>query len=337
MTPFHKLLILLALILWPADALAERAAYTEGRLWIVDDHQLFSLAEHEKGSRPETFGEAVLSICVLDGDLVALTAPSDNPQAWSLHRRGNGAWIKQANISGAKSGLIALVCADHGVVLLTQRHIVTIKNGAVGQVVMQGELTTGRPTVLGTSEFLYIGYDMGEWGGGLQAISRADGRIHSIGKNATGDLCDGPLNAECDPVMGIVILPWKPECLGLAVGLLHLSAHGRIVIACDDGIETHYARQFGERFPNQSIPEAEAYETIPFFKLAVVENNLVTLGMDGIYRIGADGNATIIPLPKFKQIGQFKVSFEVPGVVLIAGERGPDDSYYAYEMEMVAR
>lgn len=329
MRTWVRYLLAIGLMLAPLPAMAlepepgdenfiSRAVYTEGQLWLLSDSgQLFSVTEKDRKSRQEDAGAPIIDMCRLDGHLVALTGAADKAETWTVRRRDNGKWIDQAHISGADSGFAALVCADHSVILMTGRSLITIRDGAVTQITIQGRLQAGILTVLGTSDSLYVGANLGEWGGGLEVIDRATGQVHEINKNDTGGLCGGPLNGGCDPVNGLAIVPWKPDCLALAIGLVHMAAHGRITEACPDDIRTLYSKQFGERYPNKNMPESEAYQTMAFFGLTAAGDHLVALGLDGIYTLSADGKVKFETMPHFSKVGPFRISFARHDMILV--------------------
>ncbi|WP_155847413.1 hypothetical protein [Asticcacaulis sp. AC402] len=337
MQPCLRLIVAAVLFCWPVAALADGAVFADERLWIIQDKQIYSLAKGEASGRTEALGGPVISLCQATGRLTALTEAPGQTGTLVVYQRGEGHWGKAATLAGAGPELVAMLCVENSVLVVTKRKLITVEKGGTRQIALHGKFSYGQQTLLGTRNDIFIGYGRGEWGGGLQAIRREDGRIRSIGKNESGDLCGGPLNADCDPVLGIAVPPWKPECVAVAVGLLHLGIHGRIVTICGDAIQTLYARQFGERFANLAIPESEAYDTIPFYDVIGDGDDLLALGMDGLYRISPDGKATILPIPEFESIDGYRISFEIPGVVLIAGDRERDDAYFSDEIQMIPR
>jgi hypothetical protein len=73
------------------------------------------------------------------------------------------------------------------------------------------------------------------------------GAVKVSERNATGKLCGGPLNTDCDPVHAIVTEPWKPSCVVAAIGLIHIEPHGRLVEVCGDRVRRLLFRPYGER------------------------------------------------------------------------------------------
>lgn len=169
---------------------------------------------------------------------------------------------------------------------------------------------------------LLVGLNAGEWGGGLRRIAPS-GEVVMIESNESNQPCGGPLNPQCDPVHAIATLPWKPNCVGLAVGLRHGASHGRIAEVCGDEVRSLYYRAMppNSHSPEVAAPSADAGEpriSVAFFGLARVGDSLLASAVDGLYRLRASGADYLGPLPDPQTRGDFGVSFAVPGVVLVA-------------------
>jgi hypothetical protein len=237
-----------------------------------------------------------------------------------VRTHGANGWTIEATIDARGEYFVTLICGSGATAVLTTKRLITLGAGAVSEVALDGELDWGLATTLMTAGTVYAGFNKGEWGGGLRAIDRKTGRIRLI-ENKDGDLCGGLLNTECDPVNGLATLPWNPDCVAAAIGLVHMDADGHIVTVCGptggDQVRMLYRKQFGERYPNMDLPPEDAYQTMPFFGLATVGGKLLAAGGDGLYTIGETGDAEFEPMPDFKEIGPFHVSFAKPGVVLV--------------------
>jgi hypothetical protein len=204
--------------------------------------------------------------------------------------------------------------------LLTQRRIIEIVGDSQTATALLQPLRT-RPiaSVHVAPASIFIGFNAGEWGGGLQRIDRKTGEVWAIERNTSGELCGGPLNTECDPVNDIAAEPWKPECIAVAVGLVHFAPHGRIVEVCGDIVRRLYVKPHGKQPPENEVTRKydEPFSTVAFFGLKRRAETLWAVGMDGIYQIGPRGVTQSAPLPKFKQVGGLSVSFDLPDVVVV--------------------
>lgn len=347
------LLTCLLAVLMPAAAIAveperdgqedslSRAVWAENRLWLLSDAgQLFSLSETDTDSRTETLPEPVRDMCVSGGQLLVLTATGEKPAAWTLRRHTGEGWTTDTAIAAKGDYFITLICGNDGATILSNRRLITVAPGPVSQVALKGELDWGLATTLLTPDTVYAGFNKGEWGGGLRAVDRKTGRIRLI-ENKAGDLCGGLLNTACDPVNGLAAVPWRPDCVAAAIGLVHMDADGQIVTVCGangrDEISMLYRKQFGERYPNMDLPEAEAYQTVPFFGLTAAGDKLLAVGYDGLYLLGESGQPAFRPMPEFKKVGPFRISFAEAGVVLVMTSVNQRNSLSGATPMLVAR
>jgi hypothetical protein len=172
--------------------------------------------------------------------------------------------------------------------------------------------------VLVTTDHVFVGYNAGEWGGGLRRIDRRTGHVEVVARNVSGELCGGPLNTGCDPVNGIVTEPWKPECVVVAVGLVHMSPHGRLVQVCGPSVQRLLVRPYGDESPRDPTnKDDEPFSTVAFFGLARAGDVLWAVGIDGLYQVGVRGAVKQRPLPAFTNVGGVEVSFAIPHMVLV--------------------
>ena len=296
-----------------------RAVFAEGRLWMVTmDGKLTSLAEGGADLRPEEPGEPVTDICRGPDGLIAVTG-GRNASQWTIRRRAGHGWSADRPVRSAGDVLVALSCSGARPVLLTTKRLIEAGRSAV---TLSGKM--GVPMLVAvvheTPDHVFVGLNFGEWGGGLTRIERGTGRTITIERNATGGLCDGPLNTSCDPVHGIATIPWKPSCVAAAVGLIHFMPHGRIAEVCGTGVETLFT-QASDRHRTDPKTLADVaqgrYGAVAFFGLAASQGTLVAVGHDGLYRLDGKGAASFQPWPRFKKVGRLLVSFALPDVVLV--------------------
>lgn len=310
---------------------ASRALFTGGRLYLVTgDHRLVSVAEGETSlTRHDPPGGPVLDACARRGDdaVLALIGGEQGERNWAVSRWQGGEWVQLRVIAQDGDAPVALSCTPDGVFLLTSTRFIDLTPVRPTILRLQGEpihaLVTAAVHV--TPEAVFVGLNAGEWGGGLRRIDRRSGRIETLERNATGGLCDGPLNTSCDPVQGLATIPWRPECVAAAIGLIHMMAHGRLTMICPGRIEQLYVATDGvienpERARDAALGR---YGSVAFFGLAASGNSLIAIGHNGVHRIAADGTATHVPLPRFIRVEGVLVSFALPDVVLaITGING---------------
>jgi hypothetical protein len=162
----------------------------------------------------------------------------------------------------------------------------------------------------------FVGFNAGEWGGGLRRIDRRTGTVSTIERierDDPDDLCAGPLNTACDPVNGIVTSPWNSQCVVAAIGLVHFMAHGRIVEVCGTTVRTLYVKSLDES-PTKT---GHGGSSVAFFGLSRNGDALWAAGIDGVYDIKAKGIAVTRPMPEFKDVGGVYVNFDSPQMILV--------------------
>lgn len=305
-----------------ADRMILRAAFAAGRLWLLADRgTLSSLAEGESARTRHDLGEPVLDICAAGGTLIALTGTAEGAE-WKVRRLEGGRWTSSRSIPRAADRPTTLSCGEAGEMLLTDRRLIDLRGAGAAPLALSEPLERAalRAVVHVARDAVYVGFNAGEWGGGMQRIDRRTGRVAAIERNATGGLCDGPLNTSCDPVNGIATIPWRPDCVAAAVGLIHMMAHGRIVRICPDGIEQMIsAADDIDPEDEDAVRQAArgSYGSVAFFGIETSGDSLIAVGHNGLHRIRADGSATHQRWPRFVEVDGVFLSFALPDVVLV--------------------
>lgn len=246
-----------------------RAVFADGRLWLLSDAGELSAIEPDGTERVvQHLPELALDLCVSHGQPQVFTG--EDAKAWTIRTRGaDGTWMKSADVPHGGDHLIAMRCADGGMTtLLTRTQLIeTDGHGPTRSVELRGTLPRGIVSATYDDESaLYVAVNGGEWGGGLRRIDRLTGNVTTIERKGT-DICSGPLNADCDPVNGVVAEPWNSRCLAVAVGLIHMMAHGRIVQVCGTDIRELYAKPYASSFGTEFFRKTRSKETTPFFGL----------------------------------------------------------------------
>jgi len=304
------------------ERMASRAIFAGGRLYLVaGNRRLLSLAEGESSLTSHDLGEPVLDACVQGGEPLVLTGATQGATAWTLRRLRAGQWQAERTIARENDEPVALACSAEGAFLLTSGRFLDLTQARAKILQLRGGLIQALVTaaVHVTPQAVFVGLNAGEWGGGLRRIDRRSGQIETIERNATAELCDGPLNTACDPVQGLAPIPWRPNCVAAAIGLIHMLAHGRLTAVCPDRVEQLYAATEGELEDPERAREAArgGYGSIAFFGIAATGDDLLAVGHNGLHRLAADGSATHVPLPRFTRVDDLLVSFALPDVVLV--------------------
>lgn len=209
---------------------------------------------------------------------------------------------------------ILLLSRPAGLIVLGPQAIRTysVDAGQWASVPLKGKLRSGVQVVaamVGSTD-LYVGYNLGEFGGGVQRINVATGDITNV-EHRTPVLCGGILNSDCDPVTGLIADPGDPECVLASVGLVHFGSEGRIVSICGDQITT---------VAKELVPEeggghmSEAY----FGLVAVPGRGFWAITWRALYRFDGTSEKThTYQLPKLKNMAGIHLSQEIPGAVIV--------------------
>jgi hypothetical protein len=295
-----------------------RAEFADGRLWLLSDAGVLStIIEGVETSPRVQLTEPVYDLCVDRGDPVAVTGDGKNPTHWTLRRFSNGAWSVLAVVRTKDDRLFGLDCEADAITLLTTGRIIAVKDGKTTDTPLTILQSRGSVSaVLGTSAAIYVGFNAGEWGGGLRRIDRRTGVMTGV-EGSSDDACGRLLSSVCDPVHGVALEPWRPGCIAVATGLMHMFSQGAVVEVCDGQIRKLYSKPAGHDMFGR--PDQGA-DTVAFFGLLSDGDALWAVADDGLYRIGANGTAQVSPLPEFKKVGNFYVSFELPHLVLVLTE-----------------
>ena len=321
----------------PANAFSfiSRAAFAEGRLWLLsEDGKLSSLAEHDTKQEASGFDLPVLDIFVQRNELIAITCATSSCTDWTVHRHLNGHWDTESVVPSEGDELLAVSGDNDSIVLLSRHNIVSVTSSGQRATHLDYPLdrtpSIGKPTAaLITSSELLVGFNGGEWGGGLFRIDRENGIVKNAedvslkaDRLATKDTSPpGPVTAstpqepflDAANINGITIEPWKPQCLAVSEGLVHFFASGGVIELCGNKAKYLYVKPIGAKRMANGVP----VESMPFYGITSEDGQLLAAGLDGIYRIAHDGSISSVPLPSFETIDNVSVSFELKGIVLV--------------------
>lgn len=188
-----------------------------------------------------------------------------------------------------------------------------------------GDIIANAASPLGAPDNAYLGFNVGEWGGGIWRINLNSGKSEQIERRDNEELCSGPLNADCDPVTGIVPDPERPSCVIAAIGLRHMLEHGRLVWVCGDEVTIRSQRSTAGTALGRNIRRAAGqneksleFATEPFFDVTLdAAGRVWTVSPYGVYRI--DGTRLVkMELPDLEQHGRLRGTSGVPGLIVLA-------------------
>jgi hypothetical protein len=300
----------------------------EGRLWLLGTMTsskdvsggLVSLALADD-SRRVHFERGVIDIRKSGRDLWVLRHPSPDKQDFVVSVWKNGAFEELARFASSEKDVpFALSNSANGLTVLSTRAIRIFSAGQRTwvRIKLKGRLRGGFQDSIASptsGRKIYVGFNTGEWGGGLQEIDVKTGIVTNVERRDTKELCDGPLNSDCDPVTGVIPDPQDKDCVLAAVGLVHMMSHGRILRVCGKNVSVIFEKSV--MVDDSLLNNAKMSEA--FFGLVPSpDEGFWGLTSEALYRFGADGTKKEeYPLPKLAPISGIYLSRDLPGVIVV--------------------
>jgi len=289
-----------------------RAAFAEGKVWVVWGDGHLSALEEGATERRDTALTGVRDVCAGPGGLWAVTQTPGPLVSWTLQRKRGEEWqpasppepgiylFEQMNCEGELVAFFAtsevLVRGEGG-----RRQSYSFPRGSPASVVASVRVR----------ERYVLAFEGGEFGGGLAWFDPADGRGHRFtpgGTERVRDLLGGSIN-------DLVVSPRRRDCVIAAPGLEHLGGiQGSLVEICGEDARIFYEEPF--HGPDRYITDRNP--TMPFYRLAATHRALIAWGIDELFILGSDGSVSRSRAPRFDVVGGLAVSFAIPSVVLIA-------------------
>lgn len=160
---------------------------------------------------------------------------------------------------------------------------------------------------------LFVGYNKGEWGGGLRRIDVSTGTI-SIVKEPSDELCGGRLNPECTPIVGIIPDTEDAVCVLVGASSAHLTRrYGEVLRVCDDRISSVFSDPL-PIVPNSFVDRPG--QTWPFTSLVATSDGWVAVGQERFAR--ARGNVvTMSDIPVLRSWAGLYISAPTNGVIFV--------------------
>lgn len=164
-----------------------------------------------------------------------------------------------------------------------------------------------------TANTLFVGYNKGEWGGGLRRVDTLTGTI-SIVKDPSSQTCSGRLDPECAPVVGIIPDTENAGCVLAGASLAHLSGrYGEVLRVCEDRITSVFSDQL-PIVPNSIVNRPG--QTWPFTSLVPTNDGWVAVGQNRFARARANA-VTMNDIPALRSWAGLQISAPVDGVIFV--------------------
>lgn len=277
-------------------------------LWIRGASRKVVRFDRETGER-SVVAEDVIDILANGPHLWALIAVDENQNVVRDLRQAESV-EKRVNFEGSP---IALFATDRGPGVLTTTTVLLPTSNGWSRRLMAAELSRQAHVSALTENALLVGYNRGEWGGGLRRVDVATGTVSFV-REPGNEGCEGRLNPACSPVVGIISDPRNDECVLIGASLAHLSGrYGEVMRVCGNSIEP----VFDDPLP--IVPNSIVYrpgQTWPFSSLVATEEGWVAVGQDRFARFN-DGAVAMHETPPLRAWAGLQVSAEVDGVVFV--------------------
>ena len=268
------------------------------------------------------FKGGVLDILRADQELWILRKGSEDRQFVVAAWRGNRFEdLTEFHLSAHDAPLALLRSAGSPAVLSeeTVHYLAKDNTWHVGQ--LNGKLRSGVGVSVASpqeGDGVYVGFNVGEWGGGLQQVDLRTGTVADVERRDTKNLCDGPLNRECDPVTGVIPDPQNRECVLASVGLVHLGmSNGRILRICNSRVTLVSEILIPE---DKKTPSNTKWgRTEAFYGLAPsADGGFWGITYRALYLFDSAGNKKQeYPLPKLESVSGIHLSKALPQVIVL--------------------
>ena len=312
----------------PIGPRIQQAVAAQGLLWILgEDGSLRSLDVDTARSATHLRGERVLSLHRTTGGALWVLADQSGKSGGTVAVRariplshGSEAWENvRATVAMAGTAWAWLTEVDGDPLVLTPVALFDFRRAEVRRLALTHALRPSvQPSPALVGRTVYVGADLGEWGGGLRAVSVETGEVSTIGsppRDAATD-CFDLLNEACHPVTSVVADPADAGCALAAVGLRHMGMSiGRVVRACGDAVAEAAV------WPEGGAGGAEAVYSLLATRGAVADGTVrggVWAATSRGLRRTDDSARTLLPYGRFVTICGVRLARPTPGVVVIA-------------------
>ena len=215
---------------------------------------------------------------------------------------------------------LALLNSLGGLIVLCQENvrILSKDDHGLSAIPLKGALRSGvqvSTAISGDGNAAYVGFNNGEWGGGLERVDLHSGMVRHVERRDSKELCAGPLNSECDPVTGVVPDTDDGKCVFAGVGLVHLGySESRVLRVCGDSVKPVLEIPVENTGIAKSLRTTDAiYGLVP-----AGDGAIWAVTYRALIRLNRSGEKIAeYPLPKLLPVAGVFMSREVPGTIIV--------------------
>lgn len=301
----------------PAKNRIKKVAYHSERLWILGQFGTLLALDLKSGALKRVAPDALIYDMFVGAnkEMYLLAGASWKAREMNVWKKEGEGWKRISSLERAgQESLIGLTEYDGRLLLLTAWNVYLQQpDGAWRKVHLDSTLSPYYQTPFAATGdgFIYVGFNFGEWGGGLKRINVKTGRVERIEKEEKrnkDDICAGPLNTACDPVTGLIRDPENPSCVLASIGLRHLVLNrGRLLRVCGKDVEP------------LSFDSTNENEGKAIFDLIPAKNGYWIVTGESIYHFVPGQKRERLKLPeKLRRVSGVLINDEIPGVIVVA-------------------
>lgn len=274
-----------------------KGVYHDKALYLLDDSGAMQVwSEESRTGRPFKVPGSVLSFCLMEKNLWAATKDKRGKSVMLWTRQlpsqagpNGGEWQRVGSFTrnGGNEALV-LDCSSREPVLVAGNRAIMPVSGSAVELARQMSTHPALVVSYVQDGMLWLGFNSGEWGGGLHRIRLSDGTVDSPSHIDPASPCGGKLNPNCDPVTGLAPDPAKPNCMLATIGLVHMMSRGGVVQVCGNDLSMIYAKPY-TLDPNWRWAgkiDEDNRESVAFHALAPARtgDRAFAVASDGVYQ-----------------------------------------------------
>jgi hypothetical protein len=295
-------------------------AVFQKKLWLVGSSGSLVFIDPANATRRTVFSDNTVAVAEADGALWVLRKVSGVHEVGQRCPERNYFVTRFMNDAQFDSGpfdvsasdcLVTFIADSDAPVVLFNSAIrrLDVDSGTWTSLKLAGDLRGAGErvaTALVRGRLLYLGLDIGEFGGGVQRVDLGNGLVEGW---EGGDGCARPLDSDCDPITSIIVDTQRPDCVLASVALEHMIfSRGRVVRICDDRADVIFEREYVE----DEIDQTEAV-----YGLAPARpQGFWAVTRQGLYKVNGN-SVTALPPPRWERLSTLWISRDIPGALMV--------------------
>lgn len=305
----------------PAKNRIRKVAYHSERLWLLGQFGTLLTLDVNSGALKQVTPEALVYEMYVapNKEMYLLAGASRKSPVINVWKKEGEGWKRISSVErDGQEALIGLTEYDGRLLILTARNLYLQQpDGAWRKVHLSSTLSPDYQTPFAATAdgSVYVGFNYGEFGGGLKRIVIKTGRVEKIERQDKRDeICAGPLNAACDPVTGVIRDPELPSCALVTIGLRHLVLdRGRLLRVCGKSVEALSILPIPDAVDSRDETESEG-----IFDLIPAKNGYWLVTSEAVYHFVPGQKREKLELPKkARRVSGVMINDEIPGVIIV--------------------